>query len=59
LSLTELLDKISESPAQMDQIIAAALKYRMNLPNWRETLRKQMAYHDEVFQHFAHELLET
>lgn len=59
LSLTELLDRISESPAQVDQIISAALKYELNLPGWREALKKQMTSQDEVFQHFAHELLET
>lgn len=58
LSLSELLDKISESPAQVDQIIAATLKYRLNLPRWRETLNKQKASHDEIFYHFAAELLE-
>ncbi len=59
LSLTDLLDKISQSPAQVDQIVAATLKYRLGLPNWREDLRKQMASHDEIFHHFAYELLQS
>jgi HEAT repeat protein len=59
LSLTDLLDKMNESPAQIDQIIAATLKYHLDLPNWRESLRQQMFRRDEIFHHFAYELLES
>lgn len=59
LPLTAILDKMSESPAQMDQILAAMMKYHLNLPNWRESLRQQMSCQDELFHHFAYELLET
>ncbi|MBA3722158.1 MAG: hypothetical protein H0W88_07145 [Parachlamydiaceae bacterium] len=59
LSLTELLDRLSESPAQIDQIIAATMKYNLDLPNWRESLRQQMSKQDEIFHHFAYELLES
>lgn len=58
LSLSELLDKMSESATQIDGIIAATLKYHLNLPNWRESLRQQMLQQDEIFHHFAYELLE-
>jgi hypothetical protein len=59
LSLTNLLDKMSESSAQVDRIISATMKYHLNLPNWRESLRQQMFKHDEIFHHFAYELLES
>lgn len=59
LSLTELLDKMSRSSMNSDQIMAAALKYQLNLPHWRDSLRRQMATHEEIFHHFAYELLET
>lgn len=59
LSLTELLDKLSESSAQIDKIIAATMKYNLDIPNWRESLRQQMSYQDEIFHHFAYELLES
>lgn len=59
LSLPELLDKMSKSPLLGDRIIAAALKYQYDLPNWRDSLRQQMATHEEIFHHFAYELLET
>ena len=58
-SLNTLLDKMSESSAQIDQIIAAAMKYHLDLPNWRDSLRQQMSRQDEIFHHFAYELLES
>lgn len=57
-SLNNLLDKMKESSAQIDQIIAATMKYHLNLPHWRETLRQQMSRQDEIFHHFAYELLD-
>lgn len=57
-SLNALLDKMSESSAQIDQIIAATMKYHLDLPNWRDSLRQQMSKQDEIFHHFAYELLE-
>lgn len=59
LSLNKLLDKMSQSSAQIDQIIAAAMKYHLNLPHWRESLRQQMSRQDEIFHYFAYELLES
>lgn len=50
---------MSASSAQIDQIIAAAMKYHLDLPNWRESLRQQMSRQDEIFHHFAYELLEA
>ncbi len=58
LSLTELLDRMNESSAQIDRIVAVALKYKLNLSNWKESLRQQMSSEDEIFHHFAYELLE-
>lgn len=59
LTLVELLDKLSRSSMHGDQIMAAALKYQLDLPFWRDSLRRQMATHEEIFHHFAYELLET
>jgi HEAT repeat protein len=59
LNLQEVLEKMMHSPAQVDQIIAATLKQRLNMTNWREDLRKQMVGNEEIFQNFAYELLET
>lgn len=59
LSLNDLLDNISESSAQIDHIIAATMKYHLDLPNWRESLRHQMSRQDEIFHHFAYELLDS
>lgn len=59
LSLSELLDKMGKSSAQMDKIVAATLKYQLNMPNWRESLRQQMLQKDEIFHHFAYDLLDS
>lgn len=59
LSLTQLLDKMSQSSIQGDQIVAIALKYRLDLPNWRESLRQQLTSNKEILHHFAYELLEN
>lgn len=59
LSLTELLDRLDQSSSLADQIIAATLQYRLDMPNWRESLRQQMPANEEIFHHFAYELLES
>ncbi|MFI0435175.1 MAG: hypothetical protein ACH350_05545 [Parachlamydiaceae bacterium] len=59
LNLEALLEKMSHSSAQIDQIIAATMKYHLDLPNWRESLRQQMSCQDEIFHHFAYELLDS
>lgn len=58
MNLNDLLDKMSESSAQIDQIIASTMKYHLDLPNWRASLRQQMSRQDEIFHHFAYELLD-
>lgn len=59
MELPEILDWLGSSPAQLDQIVSATLKQRLNLSNWRETLIKQMSNKEEIFHHFAYELLES
>ncbi len=59
LALTELLDAMEESPSLVDQIISITLQAQLDLPYWRETLRKQMVSNEEIFHHFAYELLES
>lgn len=59
LNLDELLNRLNDSPAQIDQIISATMKYHLDLPNWRESLRQQMSRQNEIFHHFAYELLES
>jgi len=57
LNLTELLDKMNESQAQIDRLVAIAMRYRLNLAGWRESLRQQISSENEIFHHFAYELL--
>ncbi len=58
-TLTELLDKLSRSTIRTDQIIAIALPYRLDIPNWRETVKQQLRTREIIPYQFAYELLET
>lgn len=58
LNLTELLDTLADSPLPGNQIVAIALKYRLNMPHWREFLKQRMDSKEEILHHFAYELLE-
>ena len=59
LSLNELLAILRKSPSLTDQVAAAAISASENLPEWRATLKQQMRNNEEIFNHFAYELLET
>jgi len=59
LDIEELLDRLESSPSHVDQIIALTLKAKYNISDWRISLRKQMESDEEIFHHFAYELLET
>ncbi|MCH9626596.1 MAG: hypothetical protein S4CHLAM2_02220 [Chlamydiales bacterium] len=57
-TLTQLLDVMHRSPSLADQIVSVSLKARLNTPDWKPILRKKLKEGDEIFQHFAKELLE-
>lgn len=59
LTLEELVAWLQGSPFLTDQIAAAAVSSSLNLPGWRKKLKIQMAGKEELFQHFAYELLEA
>ncbi|MDR3623927.1 MAG: hypothetical protein P4L16_02170 [Chlamydiales bacterium] len=59
VSLEELLDLLENAPSCAKQIIALTLKAKLNLSGWRESLQKRMETKDELFHHFAYELLES
>ncbi len=58
LTLAELLDKLECSPALFDKIVATKLKAKLQMPGWRQNLRKQMKQSNESFHQFAYEMLE-
>ncbi len=58
LGLSELLEKLERSASVFDKIVAASLKAKLDMPNWRKSLREQIKTCDETFHHFAYELLE-
>lgn len=59
LELTPLLDQMSRSPIHSDQIMALALQYHLNLPQWRETLQQQMHSCHANLHPIANELLQA
>lgn len=59
LDVPQVLEKMESTQNTLDLILATTWKYRLDLPNWRKILRKQMASREEIFHHFAYELLET
>lgn len=59
LDIVQVLEKLERTANTLDLILATTWKYRLDLPNWRAALRKQMVSSEEIFHHFAYELLET
>lgn len=59
LNLTQLLDVMANSPSTADQVISIAMKAHLKTPDWRYTLREKLEGEEEIFHHFANELLET
>jgi ATP/ADP translocase len=59
LTLSELLEKLDQSPSLFDKIAAIRLKAKLQMPNWRGQLREQMKNSDETFHQYAYELLES
>lgn len=57
LNLTQLLDVLNQSPSVADQIISISLKARFKTPDWQSALREKLESQNEIFHHFAHELL--
>ncbi len=58
LNLTQLLDAMRHSPSRADQIVSLAMKAQLKTPDWRLTLREKLEGSEEIFHHFASELLE-
>lgn len=58
LNLTQLLDAMTHSSSRGDQIISLAMKAQLKTPDWRLTLKEKLRNSEEIFHHFANELLE-
>lgn len=59
LSLEELIDWMGHSSSLCDQVASFAQASAMNLAGWKEKLKSRMQNNEEIFHHFAYELLET
>ncbi len=57
LKLDSLLDLLVDSSRLTDQIVAVWLQAKIGLPSWRDTVRKKLQNNEDVFRHFAEELL--
>lgn len=58
-TLNQLLNAMQHSSSIADQIISISLKARLKTPDWRQALHKKLEEGEEIFQHFASELLEA
>jgi hypothetical protein len=59
LSLSELLLKMERSPSLADEIVAYTYMQKLNLNDWKRTLKEHMTTSEPIFKHFAYELLDT
>ena len=59
LSLMQLLNKLEKSFSLHDKTIAAHLKAKLKMPNWKQSLREQIKSCDGPFHQYAYELLES
>jgi HEAT repeat protein len=59
LSLMQLLNKLEKSFSLHDKTIAAHLKAKLKMPNWKKSLREQIKSCDGPFHQYAYELLES
>ncbi len=58
-TLGQLLTAMQHSSSLADQIVSIGLKARLKTPDWKEALRMKLEGGEEIFQHFAKELLES
>lgn len=58
LTLSELLNKLQDSPSLFDKTAAAHLKAKLQMPDWKKSLREQIKTSEGPFHHYAYELLE-
>lgn len=57
-NLNQLLDALCNSSSLGDQIVSVALKAHLKVPNWQQELSEKLKSKEEIFHHFANELLE-
>lgn len=58
LSLDELLIHLSKSSSQVDRLVSLTLMKKLNLPRWKDFLAKLLSSNEEIFRHYASELIE-
>ncbi len=58
LQLNEVLAIMAKETRLSDRVVASAYMRSLDLPSWRDTLRQQMHTDEEIFHHFAYEMLD-
>lgn len=59
LSLDALALELQNSPSLSDQVASAWLASKLEFSGWRESIKRQMQGKEEIFHHFAYEVLES
>lgn len=58
LKIESLLLHLQNSSSIADKIVAYAYMKKLNIENWKISLKNEMINNEELFKHFAYELLE-
>ncbi|MBJ7449957.1 MAG: hypothetical protein JHC93_06315 [Parachlamydiales bacterium] len=58
-SFDELLEAMDNSPSSLDRVVALTIKAKLNHPDWRLSLQKQMEQGEELLHNVAFDLLEV
>lgn len=58
LALEELLNKLLDSPSLFDQTMAAHLKAKCQMPDWKQSLKEQIKTAEGPLHQYMYELLE-
>lgn len=58
-TLEELLDILEQGASSAAKLVALTIKAQRRTPAWKESLRRHIMSGDEIFYHFAYELLEN
>lgn len=59
LDLSELLNKLCRSSSPVNRIVSVTLMKQFNEPQWKDMLNNLLSSQEEIFRHFARELIES
>jgi ATP/ADP translocase/HEAT repeat protein len=59
MDLPELLKKLSRSSSPVNRIVSVTLMKEFDEPEWKDVLLSLFSSHEEIFRHFARELIDS